>query len=222
MARLLPLILVGMMAAPAVGGCRKKATDGPAARKKGQSKTLPPISITRQRSLVFTFRQGGAFRTVASMDEIPVGSRGWVRVQDPQVRNVGSQLVYVADLRKANDKGAFPYRILGRQQFLSGSALPGGGKAGMGMTAVASVGKIVLYSRPGCGACDSVRAYLKQRGVSFEEKNIRADAAAAAELKAKAAAKGFPSGVVPVIDVNGEIVVGFDVRKLESLLRRRV
>lgn len=226
MGRLLPLILVGMMAAPALGGCRKKSKDGPPSSETAQAKTLPPITITRQRSLVFTYRQGGTFKTVASMDDIPLGSRGWVRVQDPQVRNVGSQKVYVADLRKANDKGEFPYRILGRRQFLSGSALPGGGKAGVGqgpgMKAVAGGGKIVLYSRPGCGACDAVRAYLKQRGVSFEEKNIQADAAAAAELKAKATAKGFPTGVVPVIDVNGEIVVGFDVRKLESLLRRRV
>jgi glutaredoxin len=222
MRRVLPLILIGLLGCPVFTGCSKKDTDRPAPEKSAQAKTLSPISVTRQRSLVFTYRQGGEFRTVTSMDQIPLGARGWVRVQDPQVRNVGSGQVYVADLRQANDKGAFPYQILTRQQFLKGSPLPGGGKAGMGMAAVVVVGKVVLYSRPGCGACDAVRAYLNRRGVQFEEKNIQADAGAAKELKAKAAQKGFPAGAVPVIDINGEIVVGFNVRKLESLLRRRV
>ncbi len=231
MARVFPLVVIGLMGCLAMGGCRSKAKDSSPSAKAAGAKTLRPISITRQRSLVFTYRQGGEFQTVASMDKIPLGARGWVRVQDPQVRNVGSRFVYVADLRKANDKGVFPYQVLTRQQFLKGRALPGDGQdqgqgqgTGMGNmgATVAAVGKVVLYSRPGCGACDRVRAYLKQRGVQFEEKNIRADAEAAKELKAKAVRKGFPTGVVPVIDVNGDIVVGFDVRKLESLLRRRV
>lgn len=223
MRRVIPLILIGLVGGLVFGACRRKDRGESPAGKAAQGKTLSPISITRQRSLVFTYKQGGEYKTVASMDKVPLGSRGWVRVQDPQVRNVGSRFVYVADLRKANAKGAFPYRILTRRQFLRGSALPGAGKGGTGSgPAVAAVGKVVLYSRPGCGACDQVRAYLKQRGVQFVEKNIRADAAAAKELKAKAAQKGFPTGVVPVIDVNGDIVVGFDVRKLERLLRRRV
>ncbi len=210
--------LVGLLGLP---GCRKKSRDASPSGTTSPEKALKPISVTRQRSLVFTYRQGGEFKTVLSMDKVPLGARGWVRVQDPRVRNVGSRFVYVADLRKANDKGLFPYKVLTRQQFLNGNALPGQGMGSMGAV-VAAVGKVVLYSRPGCGACDRVRAYLKQRGVQFEEKNIQADAAAAKELKAKAARKGFPTGVVPVIDVNGDIVVGFDVRKLEGLLRRRV
>lgn len=223
MRRVLPLILIGLLGCLVFVGCRKKVEGPSASEKTARAKTLTPISITRQRNLVFTYRQGTEFRTVASMDQIPLGARGWVRVQDPQVRNVGSRFVYVADLRKTNGKGEFPYQILTRRQFLEGSALPGGGTDGMGRgSLVAAVGKVVLYSRPGCGACDSARAYLKRRGVQFVEKNIQADAGAAKELKAKAAQKGFPTGVVPVIDVNGEFVIGFDARKLETLLRRRV
>jgi len=223
MRRVFSLILIGLVASLVLAGCRKQVGDSSASEKTARAQTLTPISITRQRSLVFTYRQGAEFRTVASMDQIPAGARGWVRVQDPQVRNVGSRFVYVADLRKTNEKGEFPYQVLTRRQFLEGSALPGGGKAGTGGgAALAAVGKVVLYSRPGCGACDSARAYLRRRGVQFVEKNIQADARAAKELKAKAAQKGFPAGVVPVIDVNGEVMIGFDARKLETLLRRRV
>ncbi|MFH2011062.1 MAG: glutaredoxin domain-containing protein, partial [bacterium] len=159
--------------------------------------------------------------TVTSMDEIPLGARGWVRVQDPAVKQPISQYVYVADLRHADKQGRFPYRVLTRERFQKGAALPEAGTPS-GMGQVAGVGRVVLYSRPGCGACDSARAYLTQRGVKFEEKNVQADESAAKELAAMAAKKGFPTGVVPVIEVHGEIVVGLDVRKLERLLRRRI
>lgn len=80
----------------------------------------------------------------------------------------------------------------------------------------------MLYSRPGCGACEAARAYLRQRGIPFVEKNVQSDPAAARELAAKAARKGVPSNVVPILDVNGELVVGLDTRKLERLLRRQI
>ena len=81
---------------------------------------------------------------------------------------------------------------------------------------------MVLYSRPGCSACDSARAYLKQQGIPFVEKNVQADPAAARELAEKARKKGVPSNVVPVLDVNGELVVGLDTQKLDRLLRRQI
>jgi glutaredoxin len=80
----------------------------------------------------------------------------------------------------------------------------------------------VLYTRPGCGACDAARKYLSEKGVPFLEKNVATDAAAAQELAAKADAKGLPKNVVPVIDVHGELIVGLDLQKLESLLRRQI
>ena len=212
------LIVIGLALGFSTGGCKKKPSAKPPSDQKVSVKDLPPIVITRERALVFTYRVGRDFRTVNTVDEIPLGARNWVRVQDPTVKTPGSNLVYVADLRQADKQGWFPYRILPRSAFTRGTPVPDGKPS----TSAMAVGSVVLYSRPGCGACDSARAYLTRRGVLLTEKNVQADPAAARELAAKAAQKGFSTGVVPIIDVNGEIVVGLDVRKLESLLRRKI
>ena len=77
-----------------------------------------------------------------------------------------------------------------------------------------------LYSTTWWGYCTRARRVLQQRGVDFVEKDIEKDRDAAAELKQKRAAAGIRSGGVPVIDVRGTLVLGFDQPKLEQLLSR--
>ena len=64
--------------------------------------------------------------------------------------------------------------------------------------------------------------YLQQRRAHFVEKDVSKDPAAKQELARLAQRKGFPAGVVPVIDVHGEVVVGFNRAKLDRLLRRAI
>jgi glutaredoxin/predicted small lipoprotein YifL len=202
----------------ALAGCGQKgASDKPP--KPAVETPLPPIEITRERPLVFSFREGKGFKTVQSMDEIPAEARGWVRVQDPSQPAIPGERVYVADLRKPDEKGRFPYKVLERSVFASGRALPEGS---MGAPDATSRDSVVLYSRPACSACDSAREYLKQQGIPFVEKNVQADPAAARELAEKARKKGVPSNMVPVLDVNGELIVGLDTQKLDRLLRRQI
>lgn len=203
-----------------LSACGKKGAS-PKPSGKRAHEPLPAIQITRDRPLVFTYREGQEFRAVQSFDEVPEQARGWVRVQDPSQPAVGTDLVYVADLRKANDKGQFPYKVLPRDVFTKGRALPGTGGP---VTASGAAAKdtVVLYSRPACSACDSARAYLTRQRIPFVEKNIQADPLAARELAEKARAKGIPANVVPVLDVNGELVVGLDTQKLDRLLRRQI
>jgi hypothetical protein len=54
--------------------------------------------------------------------------------------------------------------------------------------------------------------------VPYQAKDIEKDPQAAAELKAKAAEGGVRTGSVPIIDVKGELLVGFDRARLEQLL----
>ena len=58
----------------------------------------------------------------------------------------------------------------------------------------------------------------RQEGVAYVAKDIEKDPAAAGELQQKARAKGVATGSVPVIDVRGELMVGFDRARLEKLL----
>lgn len=77
---------------------------------------------------------------------------------------------------------------------------------------------VILYRTAWCGYCTRAQKYLAQKGVSFVEKDIEKDAQAAQELAQKKARAGIRSNGVPVIDVKGELVLGFDRPRLEQLL----
>lgn len=204
-------------------GCSKKTHSNRPEGAALERRPLPPIEVTSKSKLLFTFRDGPGLKTVERLDDIPAPARGWVRVVDPKKPAVASGLVYVADLRKPDAQGRYPYGVMSRKQFLQG--MPSGG-AGMGppMAAPPSAASasVILYSRPGCPACRATRIYLKQRGIPFVERDVADDPAAARELAAKAKRAGIAANVVPILDVNGDLVVGFDTQKIERLLRSRI
>ena len=75
--------------------------------------------------------------------------------------------------------------------------------------------KVIVYSTSWCGFCSAEKDWLEHIGVKFEDKDIEEDTAAREELLAKM--NGEFRGV-PVTDINGEIVLGFDRAKLSKLL----
>jgi glutaredoxin len=58
-----------------------------------------------------------------------------------------------------------------------------------------------------------VKDYLKQNNVSFTEYDVSKDEKAALEMVNKSKQRG-----VPVIDIDGNIVVGFDQENIDSIL----
>lgn len=72
---------------------------------------------------------------------------------------------------------------------------------------------IKVYSTPTCVYCNALKAFLKERGVEFEEINVAGNPQALKEMVEKSGQMG-----VPVIDVDGQIVVGFDREKIKKLL----
>ncbi len=73
--------------------------------------------------------------------------------------------------------------------------------------------KITVYSTPSCPYCIRLKDYLKQRGAEFTGIDVSADQAALDKMVSISGQMG-----VPVIDVDGKIVVGFDKEKIEKLL----
>ena len=59
---------------------------------------------------------------------------------------------------------------------------------------------------------------LGRRKIPFADKDIEQDADAAQELATKAAKMGIPTDRVPVIDVRGRLLLGFDKARIETLL----
>lgn len=79
--------------------------------------------------------------------------------------------------------------------------------------------EVIVYSAPWCGVCKEVTAWLRRRGVRYVEKDVERDPDAANELAFKAAAAGLLPDGLPVVEIRGELLVGFDARRMEELLR---
>ena len=73
--------------------------------------------------------------------------------------------------------------------------------------------KIKIYTTPICPFCHLAKEYLKKRGFEFEEIDVSKDEKSAQEMIEKSKQMG-----VPVIEINGKIVVGFDRKKIDELL----
>lgn len=76
--------------------------------------------------------------------------------------------------------------------------------------------KIIVYSTPSCPWCNAVKRYFRERGIRFYDVDVSKDRKAAEEMVRKSGQMG-----VPVIDINGHIVVGFDRNKIDRLLGLR-
>jgi len=77
--------------------------------------------------------------------------------------------------------------------------------------------KVTVYSTPWCAFCKTEKQYLEHLGVAFVAKDVEEQPEAMAELDAKLG--GNFTGV-PVTDICGEIVTGFDRRKIDELLKQ--
>ena len=73
--------------------------------------------------------------------------------------------------------------------------------------------KVKVYSTSYCPYCAMVGEFLKKHAIKFEEVNVQEDRAAAIEMIKKSGQNG-----VPVIDVDGKIIVGFDEPALREAL----
>ena len=77
--------------------------------------------------------------------------------------------------------------------------------------------KVIVYSTSWCAFCHTEMEWLKKLGVEYTAKDIEVEPAARDELLGK---NGGNFQGVPVTDINGELILGFDRPKLEDALRR--
>lgn len=77
---------------------------------------------------------------------------------------------------------------------------------------------IVVYGAAWCGACADARAWLEARGVVHTFRDVERDAEAARDAVATCVEVGAPTGRIPVIDVAGRVLVGFDPVRLATIL----
>ncbi|MDP3794975.1 MAG: glutaredoxin domain-containing protein [bacterium] len=71
---------------------------------------------------------------------------------------------------------------------------------------------ITIYTTPTCTYCRAAKEFFKEHGLEFQEKDVASDMAAREEMMTKT-----DMLAVPVIDVGGEVVIGFDRERLAEL-----
>ena len=72
---------------------------------------------------------------------------------------------------------------------------------------------VKIYTTPTCVYCNSLKEYFTKNNLTYNEYNVQSDLARRQEMLDKSHQFG-----VPVIDIDGKIVIGFDKPKIANLL----
>ena len=73
--------------------------------------------------------------------------------------------------------------------------------------------KVKVYSTPTCQFCIMAKKFLKDNNIEFEDVDVSRDIKSAREMVEKTGQMG-----VPVIEIDGEFVIGFNREKIKQLL----
>jgi glutaredoxin 3 len=74
---------------------------------------------------------------------------------------------------------------------------------------------VTVYSAVWCGFCKMAKQYLKEQGVAYEDKDVEKDPDAGTQSIEKSGQMG-----VPVLDIGGDIIVGFDRPRIDAALQK--
>lgn len=184
----------------------------------------PPFPVRGDlEGLVLTWFDAEGVHTAERRADVPEAARAEVRVDSltlaPEQRDPDS--VFVADLRSPGEGGRYVVRRLPREAFearIRAARAPVAGEAAGGTAALAS-GEVIVFGASWCGACRQAEAFLRERGVPFVEHDIEEDPAARQDMIRRARAAGIQPDGIPIIDVRGRILQGFDAAALDRALR---
>ena len=219
-------------------GCKKPA---PATGPQGAAPA--PVEVVRDGGCLFTYVEpNGTFATTDTPGNVPEAARKIVRVTDPSRTLSDKQdptKVFVIDVSELLKTARIHARPLDREAFETAALaqLPPGessprcaappappqpppAAAAAPTAPAAPSGPVVatLYGTSWCGACRTARQYFTERKIPFADKDVERDPAAARELADKAAKLGVPADRVPIIDIRGRLLIGFDRARVEAAL----
>jgi glutaredoxin len=196
---------------------------------------LPPLDLTDDTpNLLLTWVDAkGDFHVVQQVGDVPEAGRERVRVVQTNREAGTGQLVYVADLRTKTADGKYPVQTLTRAQWDEIGAerrkqrlealAPSASASAPAPPPKIKPGElvVVVYGADWCKPCHDAERYLKRRGVDVRLKNIEEDAVARAELQGKLKRANLPgTAQIPIIDVGGQLLVGFSPSALDRALKR--
>lgn len=216
-------------------GCRREEVDDGTVPKAA---SLPELTLREDSDdeLLLTWVDAkGDGHTVTRIEDVPIEGRDRVRVVIIGKEEGTRELFYVANLTVKGQDGTYPVTTVPRSEWdamIQKRRMPKAPPPESPMPPPAQAAPappsepaeesprgatVIIYSASWCSACQSAIAYLKQRRVPFIEKDIDEDHNAA-EMDRKLRRAGIRGGSIPVLDIRGRILVGFDRRAIDKAL----
>jgi len=73
--------------------------------------------------------------------------------------------------------------------------------------------RVIVFSTLSCSFCNMAKKYFREKGIKFRDVDVSRDQAAARDMLRRSGQSG-----VPVIDIGGKIIIGFDRPRINKLL----
>jgi glutaredoxin len=218
--RIASLVVLGLVLA--CGPERPPQADAEASE---QLAAEPAVLDASQDQFVLTYAgERGVFADAATIAEVPEPARSRVGVNLFGHKPPAGK-VWVTNLTAPLPDGRYALEAIPRDEFeetVLGSGRSSAFELPDGLDSLGSLAApeapVIVYKTSWCGVCKQLESYLQRKGIEYVAKDIEQDRTAAAELAAKAKAAGVPTGSVPMIDVGGKLLRGFDRNALEKLL----
>ena len=231
-----------------LGACRKPPTpaSGDDTGAAPTPTDLPPIELKDDTAnLLLTWVDDkGDFHVVQKPADVPKEGREQVRVVLTTREDGTGKLVYVSNLNEVTPTGSYRVKTMtraawdelgaakrkARLEALAPSAVPvpadsAVGSGAPGAPAAPGAAKrpasgivATIYGASWCKPCHDAERYLKQRGVTVIHKDIEENAVAAAEMRQKLERAGRSGSSILVIDVMGQMLVGFNPMALDQAI----
>jgi glutaredoxin len=236
----LALLLLVALACFACRSSEKSDAVKPAAASP-RSNDLPTLTVKADTpNLLLTWIDPqGDFHVVQKPAEVPTDAKKQVRVVVTDKEAGTGELVYVADLNETAPDGSYRLKTYTRAQWdelgasrrkarleaLAPSVVPptpsavasGPGEPGAPRGGSSKI-VAVIYGASWCKPCHQAQDYLKGRGITVIMKDIEESEAAQAEMRQKLERSGRGGASIPVIDLMGQILIGYSPSALDRAI----
>ena len=245
MKRAATFVMLALVTLQSAAACsNKKEDDG--TTPLATTEELPALSIREDTpNLLLTWiDEKGDMHVELKAADVPAEGRALVRVVVSDREDGTKGLFYVADLTKKREDGTYAARTMTRRAweaevekrrsaYLAKIAPPPPPVSPSGAPSVTQEPKpaqeppvvssdlvVIVYGADWCKPCHQAEDYLRSKGVRVVKKDVEASREAAVEMQDKLEKSGQRGGSIPVIDIRGQILVGFSTRAVDRALAK--
>jgi glutaredoxin len=215
--------------------CKKSVASDDKTGTVPKATQLPKLTLKDDTpNLLLTWvDDSGDFHVGQHVADVPPASRKQVRVVVTTSTDGTGEQVYVANFDAKRDDGTYAVSTMSRAvwdelgasrrkerlEALAPSAKPIESAAPEGSAAAVGDVVAIVYGASWCGPCHQAQKYLKSRGVKVIFKDVDESPVAQRELRDKLTRASMPpTSSIPVIDIGGQLLVGFSASALDHAI----